>query len=203
MFASERAMNTVWNVYWCWTEKTGINLDMSLFLGNETSGTSSFSFSSSSAASFSPDGKRVAFCRNGDLWMATIDASAIHDTIGEASWDEARVLTCGIQEGGTRTSNETSTILRISWSRDGKLLALSTDRYGSTGSPQVSVVNAEKPTEKLFSFAGSEACFLDSENVLYVKPYTSSQDIWVRNLASRDERILIGHASEPSVVAKP
>jgi Tol biopolymer transport system component len=199
MFATEHTMKTVWNVYWCWMTKLDTKTSLSLFLGNETSGTSVFTLASSSSPAFSPDGRRVAFCRNGDLWMATVDPSSIHDLIGEAAWDEARVLTCGTQEGGTRASNETTGIFRIGWSPDGKLLALSTDRYSSTGSPRVIVVRADNPAETVSSFAGSEACFLDSGHVLYVKPYSHTQDIWLRDIASQDEKILIGNGTDPAV----
>ena len=199
MYGSEKATKTIWNVYWSWSRKGTTKTELSLFLGNETTGISSFSVTSSSAASFSPDGKRVAFCRNGDLWMASLDPSTIHDAIREASWDEARVLTCGTQEGGTRATNETSTILRISWSPDGKLLALSSDRYMSSGSAQVIVVRADRPTEKVASFSGTDACFYDAGHLLYVKPYGQSQDIWLRDIETRDEKILIPHATEPEV----
>jgi len=199
MFGTEHTWRTIWNVYWCWNNKPGTKADISLFLGNETTGTSKFSVSSSSAAAFSPNGRKVAFCRNGDLWMATLDPSSILDAIREASWDEARVLACGTQEGGTRTSNETTTLYRISWSPDGKLLALSSDRYNSAGNPQVLVVKADKPSEKVSTFAGSDACFLDSGNILYVKPYTRSTDVWVRNLDSQDEKVLVTHAADPAV----
>ena len=199
MFGMEHSTKSIWNVYWCWIEKTGVKANLSLFLGNETSGPSSFSIQSSLSAAFSPDGRKVAFCRNGDLWMATIEPSSIHDAIREASWDEARVLACGVQEGGTRASNETSTIFRISWSPDGKLLALSNDRYATTGSPEVSIVRADRPTEKISTFPGIDACFLDSGHILYVKPYTSSQDIWLRELETKDEKIIVSHATEPAV----
>ena len=199
MFGTEHSLKTIWNVNWCWTNKKGVKADLSLFLGNETSGPSKFSVQSSLSAAFSPEGRRVAFCRNGDLWLATLEPSAIHDAIREASWDEARILTCGIQEGGTRASNETSAIFRISWSPDGKLLALSSDRYGSEGSPEIQIVRADRPSEKIGTFPGSDACFLDAGHIVYVKPYAQSQDIWVRDLETKDEKILISHASEPAV----
>lgn len=202
MFGSEHAVQTIWNVYWSWPRKGESRPDLSLFLGNETTGTSVFSVVSSFAASFSPNGKKVAFCRNGDLWMATLEATSILDAIREASWDEARVLPIGTQEGGTRPTNETSSIFRISWSPDGKLLALSVDRYSSTGSPQVIIVNADKASEKVASFSGSDACFLDSNHILYVKPYTKSTDIWVRSLDTQDEKVLISHGTDPAVVGR-
>lgn len=199
MFGMEHDSRSVWNVYWCWLSGGTPADDVSLFLGNETSGISGSSLFSSSSAAFSPDGTRVAFCRNGDLWMASVDPSSIHDAIHEAAWDEARVLACGIQEGGTRESTETSWIYRISWSPDGKLLALSTDRYLTNGSPEVRIVNPDNPAEKVQTFPGSDACFLGPGQVLYVKPYSKSFDIWVRDLSTRDESILVSHASEPAV----
>jgi len=202
MFGVEHSSKTIWNVYWCWTKRVGTKGAISLFLGNETSGPSAFSVSSSSAASFSPDGRHVAFCRNGDLWMATLEPSSVHDLIGEASWDEARILACGTQEGGTRASNETSSIYRIAWSPDGKLLALSSDRYGTMGSPQIQIVKSDRPSEKVDTFAGWDACFMDSGKLLYCKPYTHSHDIWLRDLDSKDEKIAIVHGSGPAVAAK-
>ena len=134
--------------------------------------------------------------------MASLEPGSIHDGIREASWDEARVLPCGTQEGGTRASNETTTIFRISWSSDGKLLALSSDRYGAQGSAEVLIVKVDHPSEKVASFSGSEACFLDGDHILYVKPNRQSQDIWLRDVGSGDEHVLIAHATEPSVNGK-
>lgn len=201
MFATEHSARTIWNTYWCWTNKLGTKADLSLFLGNSTSGASAFTVESSMAAAFSPDGHKIAFCRNGDLWMATLDPANIHDGIREGSWDEARVLACATQEGGTRASTETSAIFRIAWSPDGKLLALSSDRYGSSGSAEIQIVSSDRPADKKASFAGSDACFLDASHVLYVKP-TQSQDIWVHDIDTRDEKILISHATEPAVFGK-
>lgn len=199
MFGIDHTTKSIWNVYWCWARRMAVAPDLSLFLANETAGISDFSLSSSASASFAPDGRHVAFCRNGDLWMATFDPATIHDAIREASWDEARVLACGIQEGGTRSSTETSWIFRTAWSPDSKLLAVSTDRYAAGGSPQVLVVHSDRPSEKVAAFPGIDACFLDSGHVLYVKPYSQSQDVWLRDLDSHDERILVAHATEPAV----
>jgi len=202
MYGQPKASKSVWNVYWYWLKRGTTKSGLSIFLGNETSGISSFSLPSTLAASFSPDGRKVAFCRNGDLWMASLEPGSIHDGIREASWDEARVLPCGTQEGGTRASNETTSIFRISWSSDGKLLALSSDRYGAQGSAEVLIVKVDHPSEKVASFSGSEACFLDGDHILYVKPNRQSQDIWLRDVGSGDEHVLIAHATEPSVNGK-
>ena len=200
MFGTEHALRSIWSVYWVWADKVvRAKGDLSLFLGNETSGMTKFSVVSSLAASFSPDGKRVAFCRNGDLWLADIDLSSVHNVAKIANWDEARILPSAILEGGTRGSNETNAIFRVSWSPDAKLLAISCDRYGGSGGADVQVVKADNPTERVVSFPGWDATFADSNHVLYVKPYAESENVWVYNTDTKEEKVLIAHASEPAV----
>ncbi len=200
LFGSEHSFRSIWNVYWCWADRQSkLKSELNLFLGNETSGLSRFSVVSSLAAAFSPDGKKVAFCRNGDLWMADLDLSSIHNVARIASWDEARVLSSAILEGGTRGTNETNAIFRISWSPDGKLLAISSDRYGASGGADIQVVRADRPSETVTSFPGWDAAFLDSGHLLYEKPYTESQNIWEYSIDSKEEKILIANASQPSV----
>ena len=203
MFGEERSNKTIWNVYWSWLSRPVGHSNLSLFLGNETSGSSTFAVNSSVSATFSPDGRKIAFCRNGDLWMASLDPASVHDGIKEASWDEARILANGILDGGTRAANETNMIFRISWSGDQKLLALSTDRYGAGGSAEVAIIKSDRPSEKVASFAGTDACFLDSTHVLYVKPYSQSQDIWIRDITTQEEKLLIAKGSEPAVLPRP
>ena len=199
MFGEEKSSRSIWNVYWYWLSKPPTKSGLSLFLGNSTSGSSSFSLASSLAAAFSPDGRRVAFCRNGDLWMASLEPSSIHGGIKEASWDEARVLATGTLEGGTRATNETSMIFRISWSPDGNLLALSSDRYGASGSSEVTILKTDHLSEKGASFSGSDASFIDGDRVVYTKASSRGQDVWVRSLDSGEEKLLISHASNPAV----
>ena len=200
LYGVETSSKNVWNVYWYWLERvTKLKGNLNLFLGNETSGLSKMSLFSSLAASFSPDGRKVAFCRNGDLWMADVDPSAIHNLAKIASWDEARVLPSAILEGGTRGTTETNAIFRISWSPDGKLLAISSDRYSGSGGADIQIVRADRPTETVVSFPGWDATFVDSDRILYVKPYTDSENIWLYTIESKDEKLLIPHASEPAV----
>jgi len=200
MFGSEHLTRSIWNVYWCWADKAyRAKSDLSLFLGNETSGLSQQAVVSSMAAAFSPDGKRVAFCRNGDLWMAEIDLSSIHNIAKIGSWDEARISASAILEGGTRGSNETNSIFRVSWAPDGRYLAISSDRYGASGGADIQIVRADKPTDIVISFPGWDATFLDGGHILYVKPYADSENIWEYTIDTKDEKILIPHASEPAV----
>ena len=60
-------------------------------------------------------------------------------------------------------------------------------------------MKADRPTEKLASFPGSEACFLDAGHLLYVKSGGQNQDIWLRDISSGDEKVMIAHATEPAV----
>ncbi len=131
--------------------------------------------------------------------MASLEPSSIHGGIKEASWDEARVLASGTLEGGTRATNETSMIFRISWSPDGKLLALSSDRYGASGSSEVTILKTDHLSEKAASFSGSDASFIDGDRVVYTKASSRGQDVWVRSLDSGEEKLLISHASDPAV----
>ncbi|MDR3688457.1 MAG: hypothetical protein P4L46_03700 [Fimbriimonas sp.] len=200
MYGSDHLTRSIWSVYWYWADHAfRPKGNVSLFLGNETSGLSAMSVVSSMAGSFSPDGKRVAFCRNGDLWLADLDLSSIHNVVKIASWDEARVLSSAILEGGTRGSNETNAIFRIAWSPDSRLLVLSTDRYTGSGGADVQVVKADRPTETVVSFPGWDATFLDSGHLLYVKPYTDSENVWEYTIGTKEEQVLIPHASEPAV----
>jgi Tol biopolymer transport system component len=200
LYGSESGTRSVWNVYWYWMDRANrLKGNLNLFLGNETSGLSKLSVVSSLAASFSPDGRKVAFCRNGDLWMADVDPSAIHNLAKIASWDEARVLPSAILEGGTRGTNETNAIFRIAWSPDGKLLAISSDRYTGSGGADIQIVRTDRPSETVVSFPGWDATFLDSNRILYVKPYTESENIWLYTMDSKDEKMLIPNASEPAV----
>ena len=130
--------------------------------------------------------------------MASLDSSSIHGGIKEASWDEARVLPSATLEGGTRSANETTAIFRISWSPDGKLLAITTDRYGSAGSPEITILKTEHLSEKGTSVSGSDATFADADRVLYSKSTSRGHDIWMRSLDSGDERLIIAKASEPA-----
>ena len=170
---------------------------MTQMLGpSTTSGVSSFSLMSTACPAISPDAKRLAFCRGGDLWMATFDAPIHVDTY---DWDEERILALGTQEGGTGVSNETDFIHRISWSPSGRLLAVSIERYSGSGDWNVYIVEVGETPRVVTSFRGADAVFVNNAAVLFDGDTNDTSGIVLKDLQVGTSRLVVAGGTNPVI----
>lgn len=133
---------------------------------------------SSACPSVSPDGKHVAFCRNGDLWLSDVNTSGSFDEIMQPR--AARIWSNYLQESGS--DNYSSFIYRISWSPSGKLLAASTYRYGGSDRGAITILKVgDKAVEKQV-VTGHTGVFVDEDHIMYSTIGTTG--IYLRSLRS-------------------
>jgi Tol biopolymer transport system component len=132
----------------------------------------------SACPSVSPDGKHVAFCRNGDLWLSEVNTSGASDELFQPR--ATRIWSNYLQESGS--DNYSSFIYRISWSPSGKLLAVSTYRYGGSDSGAITILKVgDKAVEKQV-VTGHTGVFVDDDHILYSTIGTTG--IYLRSLKS-------------------
>jgi|GEM_PF-7023177 hypothetical protein len=107
------------------------------YVGNSwVSGSAGTMVSDIGAASWSPDGRRMAFSRGGDLWMAKI-GDGLEDEM------EDRVLPLAQLDGFNEGSPASTAVLGIGWSPDGRRLVLGLSRMGGSGSGRLYLVEPD------------------------------------------------------------
>ena len=135
----------LWSVYWYRINSGQGNAKTVSFLSNSTSA-SNFFLSSTFGASFSPQGDKVAFCRNGDLWMANLNNRAQGENTA-FGWTEQRVWALANLDGNS--DNWSSFIFRISWSPSGSKLAVYSDEYRDGVDKITYIVDVKNPANCL------------------------------------------------------
>ena len=178
--------------------------DSDYFLSTDDSGVSAFSLTSSSTPSASPDGKAIAFCQNGDLWIAepTSDDNGFFSNPASAS--EQRIAAGNTQEK-LGAGSQTSFIYRISWSPSSKLIAYYEDRYTSGGNYTITVGKVVRNNDgyislnKIATIHGANPVFVDEKTILYDSS-SRGPDLRSFNLNSKTDQLLLKNGKFPVIV---
>ncbi len=141
-----------------------------VWLSDSTSGLPRFSLPYTAVPAFCPTGKRVAFARNGDLWLAYdlnvptkrgySSADATSEVWADWDWREERVTTAAIYDGGDGGANSTTFINHITWSPNCKLIAYSVTGLDESGNGNITYLyNLKNHVRKRLSAAGDYPAF--------------------------------------------
>jgi len=178
--------------------------DSDYFLSSYDSGVSAFSLTSSATPSASPDGKLIAFCQNGDLWIAEPTSNDYGFFSNPASASEQRIDAGNTQEN-MGAGSQTSFIYRISWSPSSQLIAYYEDRYTSGGNYTITVGKLVRSTDgyttfnKIATIDGANPVFVDEKTILYDSS-SRGPDLRSFNLNSKTDQLLLKNAKFPVIV---
>jgi Tol biopolymer transport system component len=136
--------------------------------GNSISGTL---LSSVGSPSWSPDGKEIAFIRNGDIWLATFNnLPPYHEDLDPEDKVERRIASVADLYVENNASPSTTGATYVSWSPDGKRLVLSIERIGGSGVGELWIldINTNRSYKILSTHDTKEhPIFLDKDSLLY------------------------------------
>jgi len=191
----------IWNTY-----LEELNSDLSVksapvvLIGSQPSGLDGLT--SSFAATFSPDGKHIAFSRGGDLWLADFGPSPAQQDAG-ADLSEERIVPAEFQWTGWMADTWWYWIDRISWSPNGALVAVSGSSRWSSGYDSVAVYAAKPPYRRVLRIAGARsAAFSPSGKLVYVDRGDAGQwEIFERE-PKGPPKLLLENADSPCVVSE-
>lgn len=117
-----------------------------------------FSFVDHAHPAWSPSGKKLAFTRNGDIWIAEAEI----ESEGEppTGWNARRLAAVASYDEPThRSSTSTRGATRLSWHPAERLLAYSYDRLGGSGFNQVHVLDTVTGQDSLIVEDGRDPYF--------------------------------------------
>jgi Tol biopolymer transport system component len=91
---------------------------------------------------WSPSGTRLAFTRNGDIWIATLVAKEPDDDQYVENWDVTRVAPVAVYDEPTlRASRWNLGATTLSWTPDEKHLLYGYERVGGTGAEEAHLLD--------------------------------------------------------------
>jgi len=160
-----------------------------------------FHFSNNSHPAFSKSGNRLAFARNGDIWVgvrrgmypwgaAWMKANAAPD---EWAWDVTRLAAVAYYDAPTmRGSRENEGVTHLSWAPDEKALAYGIERLGGSGFNEVHLLTIgpgkyHSPgvkRDRVLEDLGADPCFSpDGRFVAYEKLPIGYPNEWMGIMA--------------------
>lgn len=177
-------------------------------------------FSEHSHPAWSADGKHLAFCRNGDVWVATRRGPRWYDepmpprvrrTVADWAWDTDRLVAVAeYDQANYRACREIHCANDLSWSPNGRLLAYSATRMGGTGFREVHILAVETGDHSVavrgrwtIATDGVEpSCSPDGRYLAYVGTetgrWTGRHGIVVTPIGGGGRRLLAEGGSEPA-----
>jgi Tol biopolymer transport system component len=145
---------------------------------------------------------RLAFVRNGDVWLA----SPYREPGVRPGHDLTRIAASAQYDGPNyRASRENHFARRLSWSPDGRRLAYDVKRIGGTGTYELYLLEiGAKPDSpwptvrsiRLDDNAYDPTFSPDGKRIAYANPDDGA--IWTMDLTGKGRRRLIANASEPA-----
>ncbi len=136
---------------------------------------------------WSPDGKKIAFSRNGDIWMAKVE------TLDNKK--EERIFPSAYLENSNGASPLSRGASNISWSPDGKRLVFSISRMYGSGVGELWIVEPDGSNSKKISSKGYEQwpIFLDKKVIIFSDGY----NLRTIDIDGTNEKELIHNAIKP------
>ncbi len=151
-------------------------------------------------AAYSPDGRKIAFCENGDLWMASLFVDNVLSEPDYSNyaqdWEQERVLACAALD--SLGDNYSTFLFRISWSPNGSKLALYSNEYKGGVDKFITVVDAAHPKRTIAEFPGADAFFTSEDRLVYWRydPEIGSC-LYSYSLKTKKETLIVKNATDP------
>lgn len=171
---------------------------------------STFIFSEHDHPVWDPSGTRLAFSRNGDLWVSSVytgDTGDPADLPKTFLWECSRVKAAAEYDAGNwHSSRATTAVSKLSWSPDGQSILCSTSRRRGSGIDEVRLVTFTwqpqkdrepivKTNKRLMSDDVREACFSpDGKSFLYVN---YEAEVHIRTLDGKHDTKILSDAYNP------
>jgi Tol biopolymer transport system component len=121
-------------------------------------GGTSFFFADHAHPAWSPSGKKLAFTRNGDIWIAEME----NGSEGEppSGWEVKRLAAvASYDEPTNRGSRNNHGATRLSWHPDGRHLAYGYDRLQGSGFNEVHLLDTESGKDSIIIEDALDPCF--------------------------------------------
>ena len=161
-------------------------------------------FSSHSNPAWSKSGDKLAFVRNGDIWIAYVlekEEDAVDDP--RIWWDVHRLAAvASFDEPTWRASRENYGATHLSWSPDGRYLAYYYRRLQGSGVEEIRLIDMGSNENKLLVEFGREPAFSpDGQFIAYSTPEGCEKDkascLWVVSIDGKIRKKLLDDADEP------
>lgn len=137
-------------------------------------GGTSFFFADHAHPAWSPSGKKLAFTRNGDIWIA----EAKNGLEGEppSGWEVKRIAAvASYDEPTNRGSRSNRGATRLSWHPGGRHLAYGYDRLQGSGFNEVHLLDTESGKDSIIVKDALSPCFSQDGNFIVYWAYGVEQ----------------------------
>ena len=169
---------------------------------NAREDTATYRFPDNSHPAWAPDGKRLAFSRNGDLWLATVVRERESQTGG---LEGKRIAATARYDAATaRTSRENVGVAHTCWSPDGRYLVYELERQSGSGTAEIWLLDTRRWKRALIEEEGYDPCFSpDGQWIAYQQGLSDSTPelsycLVARSLRSRRVVRLAKDGSQPA-----
>jgi Tol biopolymer transport system component len=130
----------------------------------------SFSFANHGHPAWSPSGKKLAFTRNGDIWIAEAESAPAGEP--PSGWEAKRLAAVAVfDEPTNRASRQNLGATRLSWHPDGRRLAYGYDRLQGSGFNEVHLLDTLNGKDFLLAKEALEPCFSPDGNFVLCRSY--------------------------------
>jgi Tol biopolymer transport system component len=160
---------------------------------------SAFYFPDNGSPAWSRSGNKLAFARNGDVWMAEWDDPGDK---GRPGWEVGRLAAVASYDGATnRASHSTAATERLSWSPDEKMLAYALTRMHGSGIADLHVLTLDKrwavKKDQLLDDHGISPCFSPDGKLIAYAQDLDGFNIYVISPDGKGKRLIIKDGSQP------
>jgi Tol biopolymer transport system component len=130
----------------------------------------SFSFANHGHPAWSPSGKKLAFTRNGDIWIAEAESSSAGEP--PSGWEAKRLAAVAVLDEPTnRASRQNLGATRLSWHPDGRRLIYGYDRLQGSGFNEVHLLDTLTRKDSLIVRDALEPCLSPNGNFILYESY--------------------------------
>jgi dipeptidyl aminopeptidase/acylaminoacyl peptidase len=123
---------------------------------------------------WAPSGKKLAFTRNGDIWIAEVKGNPGGDP--PIGWEVKRLAAVASYDEPTyRASRANLGATRLSWRRNGRHLAYGYDRLQGSGFNEIHLLDTKNGKDTIIAKDALEPCF--SPDGRYIVYWTYAEDL--------------------------
>ncbi|MBZ5499851.1 MAG: hypothetical protein LAP85_25920 [Acidobacteriia bacterium] len=129
-----------------------------------------FSFADHAHPAWSRSGKKLAFTRNGDIWIAEAESASAGEP--PSGWETTRLATVArFDEPTNRISRNNRGATRLSWHPDGRRLAYAYDRLQGSGFNEIHLLDTLSGKDLIVVKDALEPCFSPDGNFILYRNY--------------------------------
>lgn len=170
-------------------------------------GGTSFNFADHANPAWSCSGEKLAFTRNGDIWIAEKEPAEQGEENLSLGWDVTRIsATASYDEPTYRASRENHGATHFSWSPDEKYLAYSNIRLQGSGFAKLHLRDMKSGRDRVLADYALDPSFSpDGRFVAYwtysgVQPKECGRSgcIWIISLDGKTKQMLVSDAVQPA-----